>query len=279
MIRLDITVEDITTIMANGYTHLRVYSDTSQTGTFATLEGTVTLVAGTNAYSFVDVDGTSSLWYKVAYYGSGPGESEKSEAQRGGTVDAYCTPPEIREQIDKSDTADDATLWDLAVMASRAIDNYCGWEPQAFNKDSTADDETRIYLGAGFALLLCAPDGILDVTTVTEDTTALESDDFRLWPENAAARGRPYLGLRRLPHGSYWPESTDISVEGQFGYSYTIPSPIKQAAVVVAARLWKRGQQGFGDASASIDLGQMFYAKQLDPEVKLWLDAYKRQPL
>jgi len=279
MIRLDITVEDISTIMDQGYTLIRVYSDTSESGDFTTLEGTVALVNGQRAYTFVDTDGTSALWYKVAYYGSGPGESEKSEAQRGGTVDAYCTPQEIRAQIDKNLTTSDAVLWNIAVATSRAIDRYCRWEENVFNKDPQADDETRTYIGLGFAILTCQPDGILKITRVEVSGSEIDSDTYRLWPENAIARGKPALGLRRLPHGAAWPEGVDVDVTGHFGYSYAVPALIRQAAIVISARLWKRGQQGFGDASANIDLGQMFYAKQLDPEVKLWLEGFRRPPL
>jgi hypothetical protein len=43
MIRLDVTVQDIAQAIAAGYTAVRVYTDIAEAGTFATLDGTVTL--------------------------------------------------------------------------------------------------------------------------------------------------------------------------------------------------------------------------------------------
>lgn len=282
MIKVQVTVEDIATIMAQGYTLIRVYSDTSESGTFATLEGTVALVAGTDAYSFVDTDGTAVLWYKVAYYGAVPGESDKSDAQRGGTLDAYCTPLEIRNAIEKTATASDGVLWDWAVAASRAIDAYCQWGEGAFAVDG--EDETRVYLGAGYETLLIPETGLLAVTsveaitTVDGDVSIVDADYYRLWPFNARAAGKPARGLWYKAAGA-WAEGVEYQVVGQYGYATTTPALIVRSAVVVAARLFQRGRQGFQDAAASVDLGRMFYTKQMDPEVQGWLDGFARVPV
>jgi len=282
MIKVEITVEDITTILAQGYTLIRVYSDTSESGTFTTLEGTVALVAGTDAYSFVDTDGTTALWYKVAYYGAGPGESNKSEVQQGGTLDAYCTPLEIRDAIEKTSGASDAVLWDWAVTASKAIDAYCQWGTGAFAADG--EDETRVYMGAGYETLLIPETGLLAVTSVAQITTVagatsvVDSDYYRLWPFNARAMGKPARGLWYKGAGC-WGAGIEYQVVGQYGYATTPPELITRAAVVIGARLFQRGRQGFQDSAATPDLGRMFYTKQLDPEVKLWLDGFARLPV
>jgi hypothetical protein len=285
MIRLDVTVEDIATVLAKGYTLIRVYSDSSETGEFTTLEGTVALVADQDAYSFVDTDGTAALWYKTAYWGSGPGESEKSEAQRGGTADAYCTPQEIRETIEKSQPASDGVLWKWAVAASEAIDRYCKYGDGAFAVDPEGDDEARIYMGTGYDKLLIPETGLLAVTEVAAITTTagatsvVNSNYYRLWPRNARLANRPARGLWHKT--ATWADGVEYQVTGQFGYAYLTATPalIKQAAVVIAARLFQRGRQGFQDAAANVDLGQLFYAKQLDPEVQLWLDGFVNQPV
>ena len=41
-----------------------------------------------------------------------------------------------------------------------------------------------------------------------------------------------------------------------------------EAAKIQAARLFKRGQQAFADAGASVELGRLLYVKRLDPDVE-----------
>ena len=88
MNQLFVTVEDIGVVLAESYTVIRVYTDTAEGGDFTTLDGTITLVAGQESYEYTDLDGTSSTWYKTAYYGAVPGEGDKSTARRGETAAA-----------------------------------------------------------------------------------------------------------------------------------------------------------------------------------------------
>ena len=41
-----------------------------------------------------------------------------------------------------------------------------------------------------------------------------------------------------------------------------------QATLIQAVRFFKRAQQAFADAGASIDLGKLIFAKKLDPDVE-----------
>ena len=73
MIRLFVVVEEITAVMDAGYTVIRVYTDTSSSGDFTTLDGTITLVAGQESYEYTDLEGVAATWYKTAYYGTTAG--------------------------------------------------------------------------------------------------------------------------------------------------------------------------------------------------------------
>lgn len=53
------------------------------------------------------------------------------------------------------------------------------------------------------------------------------------------------------------------------------PEPIKEACIVQAVRLTERGFQGFADARATAEIGQLFFMEALDPEVKALLEPYK----
>jgi len=53
------------------------------------------------------------------------------------------------------------------------------------------------------------------------------------------------------------------------------PFPVKQAAIIQAIRQMERGFQGFGDARATPEIGQLFYIKALDPEAAGLLAPYR----
>lgn len=53
------------------------------------------------------------------------------------------------------------------------------------------------------------------------------------------------------------------------------PFPVKQAAIIQAVRQIERGFQGFGDARATPEIGQLFYIKALDPEAAALLAPYR----
>lgn len=62
-------------------------------------------------------------------------------------------------------------------------------------------------------------------------------------------------------------QNTDI-------YIWRPPGPVKQACVIQSIRMLERGFQGFGDARAAPDIGQVFYLKDLDPEAAALLQRY-----
>ena len=53
------------------------------------------------------------------------------------------------------------------------------------------------------------------------------------------------------------------------------PFPVKQAAIIQAIRQMERGFQGFGDARATPEIGQLFYIKAMDPEAAELLAPYR----
>ena len=53
------------------------------------------------------------------------------------------------------------------------------------------------------------------------------------------------------------------------------PEPIREAVIIQAVRQMERGFQGFGDARANPDVGQMFWFKQIDPEAAAKIGTYR----
>ncbi len=54
------------------------------------------------------------------------------------------------------------------------------------------------------------------------------------------------------------------------------PHPVKMAAIIQAVRQMERGFQGFGDARATPEIGQLFFIKAIDPEAASLLMPYRK---
>jgi len=178
------------------------------------------------------------------------------------------------------DAIDDALL-ELAIeAASREIDGYC---ERVFYSTSA----TRVYAPTNVYTL--TTDDIVSVTTlksssdgVTYNTTWATSD-YQLEPLNGVAGGlvTPYTRIRAV--GNYllpaWATGTIYNLEasmqivGVFGWA-TIPTAIRQAAVILSMRIFKRldsplGIAGFGD------MGQMRVGR-FDPDVESLVAPYRK---
>jgi hypothetical protein len=63
-------------------------------------------------------------------------------------------------------------------------------------------------------------------------------------------------------------------------YIYRSPSPVRRSAVIQATIQMQRGFQGFGDARAQPEIGQLFFIKKLDPQAQAMLDrGFKRNAI
>lgn len=205
-------------------------------------------------------------------------------------ANGYCTLAEVKGfvGIPAGDTADD-TLLELAVeSASRAIDAFTD---RRFWVDSAV--VARYYTVTADDEALEIPDGITTTTGLlvktdedgdgVYETTWTLNTDFRLEPVNAAADGLPWtrivaVGDRLFPRSTG--STTDdyyraVEVTSKGGWT-TVPSPVKQACLIQAARLWKRKDAPFGVAG-SVDLGsELRLLSALDPDVQVLLGAYRR---
>jgi len=102
----------------------------------------------------------------------------------------YCTPTEVKAYLGISATADDALLLSLCERVSRIVDQLADtW----FYEQS----ETRYYDWDNHAYIeLDAP--LLSAVTVTNDSAAMATVDYRLLPRN----GYPKLRLEVMRDGS-----------------------------------------------------------------------------
>lgn len=199
----------------------------------------------------------------------------------------YCTLAEVKADMPESglssSTDYDTALTQMVTDASRLIDSLVGrWENYFYPSTS---GETRYY--DGNADVEMRVDEMVSITSVavseqggveSSDYTSWGSSDYYSWPYNATANAEP---IRKLCvdvwNGSktYWnPYRKSVKVTGLFGYSAAPPAIISRAARIQAMRWFMRAKQGYQDAGAIVELGQMTYVKELDPDVQKILSKW-----
>lgn len=193
----------------------------------------------------------------------------------------YCTAREIQAALPDGnwgETYDDA-LAHCATRASRAIDAYLKRAPGAF---AVSADTTRYFDGNRGTSLW--PGEFIAVTSLSvaelgdlTSYTLWAATNYVLWPYNAAADGVPY---ERIDIDTLYGTKTSftgyrkaVKIIGKFGYSAVVPDEVKAAAIIEAARLFKRGQAGYQDYGGSPTLGQVRVTADLDPQAMAILAA------
>lgn len=200
----------------------------------------------------------------------------------------YTTTTDVKNQLvetlgSSTDTSYDAQIASLITSTSRAIDGYLGVEDDYFYPSS--DAETRYYDGNGQTEIRI--DDYISITELSvaesggvssSDYIVWSSTDYFVYPYNAQAKGKPYKKIViDIENGEkeYIPAwSKAVKVTGVFGYSATPPADIAQACMVQTLRAFMRAKSAYQDAGANANLGQMFYVKELDPDVKTMLQKY-----
>jgi len=201
----------------------------------------------------------------------------------------YCTYAEIKTAMPDSQLVQMGTTQHenafnaLITRASRLIDKEVGrWQNYFY---PTTDGEARYYDGSGNDELWI--DECLSVTslgvaesgeTCSTGYTTWTSTEYQAWPYNYSALSQPILRLDidvNGDKGTWTRFRKAIKLTGVFGYSSTPPEDIKQACIIQVVRWYMRAKQAFQDAGASVELGQMVYVQQLDPDIRELLHAYK----
>lgn len=196
----------------------------------------------------------------------------------------YVTVEELQAFVDASGAAgftgaDRANMETAIAAASRWIDERC-------DTQFVAASDTRYFTADWYDLLYI--DDLVSLTTLKTDDdgdgvyeTTWTASDYRLEPRHADAKNRPYRAIRRNANGDYsFPAGVEEGVEvvGMFGYSTAAPGPIKQACLLLAARLWMRKDAIFGVAGTP-GLGVTTVQAQLraDADVMALLDGIDRR--
>jgi hypothetical protein len=197
----------------------------------------------------------------------------------------YCTLADLKENPDlglSGTTSYDDALPDYITRASRMIDRALGkWDNYFY---PITVDETRYYTSGDDCLDI---DEAVSITSIavseggevtSSGYTSLAATDWYAWPYNYAAKAEP---IRRIEldtvngnYYSFYGYPKGVKIVGVFGYSATPPEDIKQACIIQATSLFMQEKQGWRDASASAELGQMVYTAGIHPVANEILQKY-----
>jgi len=178
-------------------------------------------------------------------------------------------------RIPASDTVDDAQLTRSIEAASRRIDGVCD---RVFYQESTAT--ARVYDATNLASVSIDDVSTLDGFVVKVDdgfdyaTTLVLNVDFRVEPLNNLSKGLPVYRLVSL--SGIFPRSTvrpGVQVTARWGFP-SIPSAITEATLLMAGRLFKRGDSLLGVAGFS-DMG-VITVRGVDPDVDHLIQPFRR---
>jgi hypothetical protein len=178
-------------------------------------------------------------------------------------------------RIPTSDTVDDAQLARSIEAASRRIDGVCD---RIFYQEPTTS--ARVYDATNLASV-----SIDDVSTLSgfivrvDDgfsygTTLVLDVDFRVEPLNNLSKGLPFYRLVSL--SGIFPRSTvrpGVQVTAQWGWP-SVPSAITEATLLMAGRLFKRGDSLLGVAGFT-DMG-VITVRGVDPDVDHLIQPFRR---
>lgn len=197
----------------------------------------------------------------------------------------YCTTAELKAQLRITDTDDDTQLAVAITAASRAVDHACN---RQFGQTDPA--AARYYTFEGSTLngsdrQAVEIDDLMTVTSLvvktdedndgTFETTLTADTDYRLYPWNAAADGRPWTRLVLAPDGSFPVEPRNVEITAKWGWS-AVPTIVKQATLLQASRFFSRRNSPYGVAG-SPDLGnELRLLSRLDPDVAVMLASVVR---
>ena len=196
-------------------------------------------------------------------------------------VNPYCSLAEVKAslRIPTSDTVDDALLLTAINAASRQIDGIC-------ERRFYSESGTRVYVPDSSVLV--ETDDLISITTLKTSsgngfTVTIPPSEFQLEPLNGISAGitQPFTRIRATgaflfpvyQQRSVNLDEASVQVVGVFGWP-AIPDAVKQAAILIAIRTFKRLDSPFGVAGFG-DIGVVRVGRT-DPDVEALLMPFKK---
>jgi len=221
------------------------------------------------------------------------------------STQVYATVAELKSRIERTRATDDVWLLQILTAASRSIDRACNRKDGFL---SVAPGTARVFTGSGMpiqridectsVLLVEVKDSITDTTYTSWAATDWipfrgdpRSPQFNVAPfdqlmidragdyalftsgvAGAAGMDSWFLSSRTPSRFRYNPRSAHglptVRVTAPWGYATVTPPEIEEAAMMQAARWYKRYQSAMADTLADGELGILLYQQSLDPDIR-----------
>lgn len=182
----------------------------------------------------------------------------------------YCTLTEVKAQIPEGAAEADDIIEALIPILSRRIDRYKRVPVSYYNNGGDyAVPTVHLFDGNGEEKLWIARCTEIESVLVRENSTGVnwvEAVDYYTWPWNSPWIAR--LDIRAQGSRSSWTAGQrNIDIAANWGAFADTPDEVKQACIMLVARMLGRGQQMFRETSAIVELARLSYTLAIDPEV------------
>lgn len=196
---------------------------------------------------------------------------------------AIITSTDLKAHLGISDSTDDTTIATAVAATNQAITRWCG---RTFDTTTSGSESERVYRPKSYTL--CITDDFYTTTNLvvkvdagddgTYESTLTLNTDFIVEPVNGREDGIavPYRKLRAVAW-VFDPCHTfpSVQVKAAWGWS-AVPDDVKQAALIKAARIFKRKNSPEGVVGGFQDFGAIRVTNREDPDVAMLLAPYRR---
>ena len=218
---------------------------------------------------------------------------------------AYASAAQLRAQMNKVSTVEDAILTTLLSAAERNINRAVN-RPDGFEADVAAS--TRIWAGSGVPYQFI--DENVEVTLVEVKDSPTDAS-FTAWAATdwIGAKGGPrspnynelpidlliidptgdetiFFSGTHTARGGFRPSSSisrgvpTVRVTAKWGYSVAVPDDIHEACIMQAMIWFKELQGAMGPSLVNADLGVVAFNKPIHPSIKrILIDGRYMKPV
>jgi len=199
-------------------------------------------------------------------------------------TNCYVTLDAVKDELGRSDVANDARIEAAIKSATKRINTYTG---RRFWQDASV--VTREFYADDYSELISNVEQPFDISTTTGLILKLDTGDtgtfgttltinthFILTPSNAADDGEPFTGIRLVDSLYSFPMSSSgrpgVQITAKFGWA-TIPDDVVQACLIQSVLLYKATDAAMGGLSFG-DGAFMRVRPGLNPTAKDLVDPY-----
>ena len=252
------------------YNTVRIYRSTSETGAYAQIGQ-----QDISDTSYYDPDGTTSSWYKIDFYDTVSAKvSSLSNAIKGGTFKAYCTPDDVRMLTNiKATDLTDTQLANLINYAGTQLnaDMNVYYEKERINyidevKENEIDGINTTFYTENYPI----GDGNDDFQVTTSDITVYQVDSDNVETELTVSSLDAAKGKWVLPTAPTADKKLYVTYNS-VNRRVDTPDPLVKMACVMLTAAWAYSKLNIGKATR-FRMGNLTVFRDMESGHKYYLE-------